>query len=74
MSTAGLLKMMRSRPVLPVLALPVGILCGMIPVLDPRPMALEGFMLSETLGVFLAVVLLALPMGGRKPGATEEVG
>lgn len=47
----------------PGLALPVGILCGMIPALDPRPMALEGFMLSETLGVFLAVVLLALPMG-----------
>lgn len=47
----------------PGLELPVGILCGMIPALDPRPMALEGFMLSETLGVFLAVVLLALPMG-----------
>lgn len=44
------------------LALAAGVVCGLVPALDPRVLALEGFMLSEGLAVFLAVVLLVLPM------------
>lgn len=60
---AGVAASLVKRGRRPGLALPVGLLCGLIPALDPRPLALEGFLLSETLGVFLAVVLLVLPMG-----------
>lgn len=44
------------------LALAAGVACGLVPALDPRVLALEGFMLSEGLAVFLAIMLLVLPM------------
>ncbi|MFI4882381.1 MAG: ArnT family glycosyltransferase [Phycisphaerales bacterium JB064] len=39
------------------LALAVGLVCGLVPAIDPRVLALEGFALSEGLSVFLAVLL-----------------
>ncbi len=55
---SALVKRRRSARV----SLAAGILCGLIPALDPRALALEGYMLSESLAVFLAVGLIVLPM------------
>jgi len=50
----------------PRLALITGVACGLLVALDPRPLALESFLLSETLASFLFVVLVVLPLALRR--------
>lgn len=57
MSLAGVASMIVKRRRSGGVALAVGLLCGLVPALDPRVLALEGFVLSESLSVFLAVLL-----------------